>query len=72
MFRYNGMALVSTFNFSRKLPTILIIAIPSLRGEDSPLAIVYDCCYNFYLFHINLTYCSMTCYLKERCGHRCF
>ena len=40
------------FHFTpRELPTILKIPIPSLRGEDAPFVIVYNRCYNFYLFH---------------------
>ena len=43
---------LSSFHFpARKLPAILIVAISSLRCEDTPLAIVYNRCYNFYLFH---------------------
>ena len=34
-----------------ELPTILKISIPSLRGEDTTLIIVYNCCYYFYLSH---------------------
>ena len=35
----------------RELPSILKIPIPSLRGEDTTLIIVYNCCYDFYLSH---------------------
>ena len=42
------------FHFTpRKLPAILIIAIPPLRCEDTTFIIMYDCCYDFYLFHIS-------------------
>ena len=37
---------------SRKLPAILKVTIPTLGGEDTTIIIVYDCSYNFYLFHI--------------------
>ena len=36
-----------------ELPTILKIPIPSLRGEDTTLIIVYNGCYYFYLFHLS-------------------
>ena len=38
---------LSTWEF----PAVLIVAISSLGGEDTPLFIVYNCCYDFYLFH---------------------
>ena len=44
---------LSSFHFSaREFPAVLIVAISSLGGEDAPLIIVYNRCYDFYLFHI--------------------
>lgn len=40
----------------RELPAILIIAIPSLCGEDTTLIIMYDGCYDFYLFHMSTSH----------------
>ena len=43
---------LSSFHLSaRELPTVLIVTISSLGGEDAPLVIVYNCRYDFYLFH---------------------
>ena len=35
---------------ARKLPPVLVVAISPLRGEDAPLLIVNNCCYNSNLF----------------------
>ena len=52
------------FHFApRKLPTILVIPVPSLSGKDTAFVIMYDCCYDFYLFHVLTTFCcNRYCY----------
>ena len=43
---------LARFHFSAwEFPAILIVAISSLGCEDTTLIIMYDCCYDFYLFH---------------------
>ena len=37
---------------AREFPAVLIVAISSLSSKDATLVIVYNRCYNFYLFHI--------------------
>ena len=43
-----------------KLPAILIIAIASLSGEDTPLGVVYDCCYYFYHYGAKIVFFTQT------------
>ena len=43
---------LSSFHLpAREFPAVLIVAISSLSGEDTTFVIVYDCSYDFYLFH---------------------
>ena len=43
-----------------KLPAILEVPISPLRREDTSFVIMYDCCYNFYLFHSSAAFSTLS------------